>query len=108
MGEVGQRAAGALEADGVAGVGSGESVPRDHGVSHEPLPVPAPAHRLLLIDLGLPAPHLGAQRRLDGVLGILGEGFLVLRHDAAAALSGWGVWGRPVAYDVWWPVGAVE
>lgn len=71
VGEVGQRAAGALEADGVAGVGSGKSVPRDNGVSHQPLPVPAPAHRLLLIDLGLPAPHRGDRRRIAGALEIL-------------------------------------
>ena len=69
-------------------MGGGEGVPRHHGVRHQPLPVPAPAHSLLLVDLGLPAPHRGGRRRLDGVLAILGVGFLVLGLDAAAALSG--------------------
>jgi hypothetical protein len=57
LGEVGQRATGAFEADGVSRVGSDEGVARLDGLRHQPLPLPAPAHHLLLVDLGLPAPH---------------------------------------------------
>ncbi len=57
LGEVRERAAGAFEENGVGGVGGGEGVARLDGVGHQLPPVPAPAHRLLLVDLGLPAPH---------------------------------------------------
>ena len=59
MGEVRERAAGALEEDGVGRMGGGEGVARLDSVSHQPLPIPAAAHRLLLVDLGLCAPHRG-------------------------------------------------
>jgi hypothetical protein len=59
VGEVGERAAGALEEDAVRRMGGGEGVARLDGVGHQSLPVAASAHRLLQVDLGLPAPHRG-------------------------------------------------
>lgn len=63
--EVGERAASALEEDGVGRMGGGEGVARLDGVSHQPLSIPAAAHRLLLVDLGLCTPHRGG----DGIPG---------------------------------------
>jgi hypothetical protein len=85
LGEVGQHATGAFEADGVPRVGSGEGVARLDGLGHQPLPLPlpAPAHRLLLVDLGLSAPHRGGAGRRRGSSDARGGAFGDLGRGAA-------------------------
>lgn len=57
LGVVAEGGAGVFQGHGVGGVSRGEGVPDRYGVLHEPLPVLAPVHCLLVLDLGLCAAH---------------------------------------------------